>query len=132
MLKVQIIWFVLGFKPKTPMEERLAKMCVLPLLLAGILGSPNMETEELAVYLRELILHSSLKFGAWTPTKNSELIDSVRFLWYALPVNHSNILGVTCVGKARTVSARGDRILMRSNFCAHSCSLVARVVLLIT
>lgn len=66
------------------MEERLASMCVLPLLLAGVLGAPNMETEELAVYLRELILQSSLKFGAWTPTKNSELIDSVRFLWYAL------------------------------------------------
>lgn len=77
---------VSGFKPKTPMEERLAKMCVLPLLLAGVLSSPNMGTEELAVYLRELILQSSLNSGAWSPTKNSELIDSVRFLWYAIPV----------------------------------------------
>lgn len=73
------------------MEERLAKMCVLPLFLAGILGSPNMESEELAFYLRELILQSSLKSGAWTPSKNSELIDSVRFLWYVLSVNFHSL-----------------------------------------
>jgi hypothetical protein len=84
---------VKGFKPKTPMEERLAKMCVLPLFLAGILGSPNMESEELAVYLRELILQSSLKSGAWTPSKNSELIDSVRFLC-TFEQQHAVILGV--------------------------------------
>lgn len=79
------------------MEERLASMCVLPLLLVGVLGAPNMETEELAVYLRELILQSTLKSGAWTPTKNSELIDSVRFLWYAL-CHLSNVLDRISVG----------------------------------
>jgi hypothetical protein len=89
------------------MEERLASMCVLPLLLAGVLGAPNMETEELAVYLRELILQSSLKFGAWTPTKNSELIDSVRFLWYAL-CHHSNVLDIFSVKNKRT----GDRTVV--------------------
>jgi hypothetical protein len=83
------------------MEECLASMCVLPLLLAGVLGAPNMETEELAVYLRELILQSSLNFGACTPTKNSELIDSVRFLWYAL-CHHSNILDNFSVKNMRT------------------------------
>jgi hypothetical protein len=83
------------------MEERLASMCVPPLLLAGVLGAPNMETEELAVYLRELILQSSLKFGAWTPTKNSELIDSVRFLWYTL-CHHSNVLDKFSVKNMRT------------------------------
>jgi len=70
------------------MEERLANMCVLPLLLAGVLGSPHIEPQELSVYLRELILQSSLKSGAWAPTKNTELIDSVRFLWYMLPPSH--------------------------------------------
>ncbi|KAG0609564.1 hypothetical protein M758_8G193900 [Ceratodon purpureus] len=84
---------VKGFKPRTPMEERLASMCVLPLLLAGVLGAPNMGTEELAVYLRELILQSSLKSGAWTPIKNSELIDSVRFLC-TFEQQHAVILGV--------------------------------------
>lgn len=68
------------------MEERLANMCVLPLLLAGVLGSPSMETQELSVYLRELILQSNLKSGSWASTKNTELIDSVRFLWYILPL----------------------------------------------
>lgn len=84
---------VKGFKPRTPLEERLATMCVLPLLLAGVLGAPGMEPEDLAVYLRDLILRSSLTFGAWTPTKTSELIDSVRFLC-TFEQHHAVILGV--------------------------------------
>ena len=120
LLEVQVTWYVLGFKPRTPMEERLARMCVLPLLLAGVLGAPNMETEELAVYLRELILQSSLNFGAWTPSKNPELIDSIRFLWYAVS-HHSNALDNTLV---KTIIETGNRTLPSVNLSAQSFSLV--------
>lgn len=77
-----------GLKPRTPTEERLAVMCVLPLLLAGVLGAANMKEGELALYLRDLILQSTLKNGAWTPNRTPELIDCTRFLWYALPHLH--------------------------------------------
>lgn len=70
-----------GFKPRTVVEEQLAVMCVLPLLLVGVLGAPEMEKGQLAIYLRELILKSATKIGAWTSTRTPELIDSVRFLW---------------------------------------------------
>jgi hypothetical protein len=42
-----------------------------------------MKEGKLAQYLRELILQSSLKDGAWTSARALELIDAVRFLWYA-------------------------------------------------
>ena len=63
------------------MEEQLAVMCVLPLLLVGVLGAPGMEKGQLASYLRELILKSTTRIGAWASTRTPELIDSVRFLW---------------------------------------------------
>lgn len=68
-----------GLKPKTSVAERLAVMCVLPLLLTGILGFHSRQAQ-LAEYLRSLILRSTLKHGAWTPSHTPELIDAVRFL----------------------------------------------------
>lgn len=68
-----------GLKPKTAVAERLSVMCVLPLLLTGVLGVPSREAQ-LADYLRSLILRSTLKHGAWTPSNTPELIDAVRFL----------------------------------------------------
>lgn len=63
------------------MEEQLAIMCVLPLLLVGVLGAPEMENGQLALYLRELILKSTMKIGAWNSIRTPEYISSVRFLW---------------------------------------------------
>lgn len=55
-------------------------MCVLPLLLAGVLGAPG-KREQLLEYLRKLLVediseeHQSTKH---TP----EIIEAVRFLWF--------------------------------------------------
>jgi hypothetical protein len=84
---------VAGFLPRSPTEERLAVMCVLPVLLAGVLGAPNMKEGKLAQYLRELILQSSLKDGAWTSARALELIDAVRFLC-TFERQHGVIVGV--------------------------------------
>lgn len=73
---------IAGFKPLTPRAEQLARTCVLPLLLAGVYGAPNMKEGYLAEYLKNLVLQSSVKQGAWTPVHTPELIDAVRFLWY--------------------------------------------------
>lgn len=67
-------------KPRTVVEEQLAIMCVLPLLLVGVLGAPEMENGQLALYLRELILKSTMKIGAWNSIRTPEYISSVRFL----------------------------------------------------
>ncbi|CAM6092972.1 unnamed protein product [Calypogeia fissa] len=69
-----------GFKPLTPKAEQLARTCVLPLLLAGVLGAPNMPGENLANYLRDLVLQSSINQGSWTTLHSPELVDAVRFL----------------------------------------------------
>lgn len=73
-------YFIAGLRPKTAVAERLAAMCVLPLLLAGVLGAPS-KREQLADYLRKLLVDGSLKESQ--PTKhNAEIIDAVRFLWF--------------------------------------------------
>jgi len=66
-------------KPRTTVAERMAVMCVLPLILAGILGFHGRQAQ-LAEYLRSLILRNTLKHGAWTSSHTSELIDAVHFL----------------------------------------------------
>ncbi|KAK2986773.1 hypothetical protein RJ640_010998 [Escallonia rubra] len=67
-----------GLRPKTVVAERLATMCVLPLLLAGVLGSPG-KHEHLTEYLRNLLLQST--FQEDQPAKhNAEIYNSVRFL----------------------------------------------------
>ncbi|KAL5571309.1 hypothetical protein UlMin_020906, partial [Ulmus minor] len=67
-----------GLRPRTALAERLATMCVLPLLLAGVLGTPN-KHEELAEYLRKLLVEGTVKYTQSTKC-NAEIIDAVRFL----------------------------------------------------
>ncbi|RVW77484.1 LisH domain and HEAT repeat-containing protein KIAA1468-like [Vitis vinifera] len=67
-----------GLRPKTAIAERLATMCVLPLLLAGVLGAPY-KHEQLVEYLRNLLVQGTVKESQ--PTKrNAEIVDAVRFL----------------------------------------------------
>ncbi|KAL2651580.1 hypothetical protein R1flu_019708 [Riccia fluitans] len=82
-----------GMKPLTPRAEQLARTCVLPLLLAGIYGAPNMKEGFLSEYLKNLVLQSSVKQGAWTPIHTPELIDAVRFLC-TFELQHNAIVGV--------------------------------------
>ncbi|KAL7232019.1 hypothetical protein ACSBR2_010104 [Camellia fascicularis] len=67
-----------GLRPKTSVTERLATMCVLPLLLAGVLGSPS-KNEELTEYLRNLLVQSAVDEGQPT-RRHAEIVNSVRFL----------------------------------------------------
>ncbi|KAF5181624.1 Rab11-binding protein relch-like protein [Thalictrum thalictroides] len=67
-----------GLGPKTSVDEKLAIMCVLPLLLAGILGAFGRK-EQLAEYLRKLLVQSTVKEG-WSANRTAEIIDAVRFL----------------------------------------------------
>ncbi|KAL3700165.1 hypothetical protein R1sor_018187 [Riccia sorocarpa] len=82
-----------GMKPLTPRAEQLARTCVLPLLLAGIYGAPNMQEGYLSEYLKNLVLQSSAKQGAWTTIHTPELIDAVRFLC-TFEQQHNVIVGV--------------------------------------
>ncbi|KAL2499450.1 HEAT repeat-containing protein [Abeliophyllum distichum] len=65
-----------GLRPQTLVAERLASMCVLPLLLAGVLGHPS-KHEQLTKYLRNLLVQSSGQEGQ--PAKH-EIVNSVRFI----------------------------------------------------
>ncbi|KAG5623644.1 hypothetical protein H5410_008862 [Solanum commersonii] len=65
-----------GLKPKTAVAERLATIGVLPLLLAGVLGSPR-KHELLTEYLRNLLIQTS---GQESQTVKREIFFSVRFL----------------------------------------------------
>ncbi|KAL5726561.1 hypothetical protein ACHQM5_009596 [Ranunculus cassubicifolius] len=67
-----------GLQPRTSMDEKLAVMCVLPLLLAGILGASS-KKEQLEEYLRKLLVQNTIKEG-WTTNRTSQTIDAVRFL----------------------------------------------------
>ncbi|XP_075646838.1 uncharacterized protein LOC142617763 [Castanea sativa] len=66
-----------GLRPRTAVAEKLATLCVLPLLLAGVLGAPN-KHGQLAEYLRNLLVEGSMKESQ--PTKHNEIVDAVRFL----------------------------------------------------
>ncbi|KAM6567234.1 hypothetical protein CsatA_026362 [Cannabis sativa] len=67
-----------GLRPRTAVAERLATMCVLPLLLAGVLGASNMR-EKLAEYLKNLLVEGTTK-EAQSMKCNAEIVDAVRFL----------------------------------------------------
>ncbi|KAJ4822392.1 hypothetical protein Tsubulata_008929 [Turnera subulata] len=67
-----------GLRPKTAMAERLATTCVMPLLLAGVLGAPS-KRDELADYLRKQLVDNTIRESPSTKC-NSEIIDAVRFL----------------------------------------------------
>lgn len=65
-----------GLRPRTSVAKRLATMCVLPLLLAGVLGAPS-KHEQLVEYLRKLLVEGVTNQS----TKcNAEIVDAVRFL----------------------------------------------------
>eukprot|EP00271_Cylindrocystis_brebissonii_P003864 TRINITY_DN15108_c0_g1_i1.p1 TRINITY_DN15108_c0_g1~~TRINITY_DN15108_c0_g1_i1.p1 ORF type:complete len:1242 (-),score=288.02 TRINITY_DN15108_c0_g1_i1:856-4581(-) len=69
-----------SLKPVGVAGERLARMCVLPLLLTGVLGARGLREKTLADYLRELMLSTSLRSGPWSYQDSPDLIDAVRFL----------------------------------------------------
>lgn len=54
-------------------------MCVLPLLLAGVLGA-LCKHEQLAEYLRKLLVQGTVK-ESQPANRNAEIVDAVRFLW---------------------------------------------------
>ncbi|XP_057491573.1 LOW QUALITY PROTEIN: uncharacterized protein LOC130777300 [Actinidia eriantha] len=67
-----------GLKPKTAVAERLSAMCILPLLLAGVLGSPS-KYGQLTKYLRNLLVQSAMQEGQ--PTRHTaDIVNPVRFL----------------------------------------------------
>ncbi|GAV85558.1 hypothetical protein CFOL_v3_28994 [Cephalotus follicularis] len=67
-----------GLRPRTAVAERLATMCVLPILLAGVLGAPS-KHEQLADYLRKLLIEGPTKENQ-SAKRNGEIFDAVRFL----------------------------------------------------
>ncbi|KAF9595015.1 hypothetical protein IFM89_036033 [Coptis chinensis] len=67
---------ILVLQPKTSVSEKLAIMCVLPLLLAGILGTSSRK-DQLAEYLRKLLVQSTVREG-WSANRTSEIIDAVK------------------------------------------------------
>lgn len=71
------IIYITGLRPRTAVAKRLATMCVLPILLAGVLGAPS-KHEQLVEYLRKLLVEGVTNQS----TKcNAEIVDAVRFLW---------------------------------------------------
>ncbi|KAL8117968.1 hypothetical protein AgCh_015750 [Apium graveolens] len=67
-----------GIRPKSSVAEKLATMCVLPLLLAGVLGSPS-KRENLTEYLRNLLVQNAAEENQLV-RRNVEIVNSVRFL----------------------------------------------------
>lgn len=71
--------YIEGLKPKTILGARLATICVLPLLLAGVLGAPSKE-EELVHFLRKLLVEGT-KEESHSVNQYTEIVDAVRFFW---------------------------------------------------
>ncbi|TVT98278.1 hypothetical protein EJB05_56409 [Eragrostis curvula] len=69
---------VRGLRPKTSTAEKLAILCVFPLLLSGILGSPSSH-EQLEEYLRKVLIQNT-KDGSFSMHHTTEIINAVRFL----------------------------------------------------
>uniref|UniRef100_A0A453EU44 LisH domain-containing protein n=1 Tax=Aegilops tauschii subsp. strangulata TaxID=200361 RepID=A0A453EU44_AEGTS len=80
---------VRGFRPKTSVAEKIAIICVLPLLLSGILGSPS-SRQQLEEYLRKLLIQNT-KDGSFSMHHTAEIIDAIRFLWFVLCLNMQQI-----------------------------------------
>lgn len=80
LLTRSLVFLSAGLSPKTVVAERLATMCVLPLVLAGVLGSPS-KHEQLTEYLRNLLVQTTVQEDE--PGKlNADIVNSVRFLWF--------------------------------------------------
>lgn len=73
-LKVQPT--IRGLKPRTAVAERLASTCVLPILLAGVLGYSSMH-EQLTDYFRNLLVQASVEEGHQV---KHDTTNSIRFL----------------------------------------------------
>ncbi|KAD4888387.1 hypothetical protein E3N88_20460 [Mikania micrantha] len=67
-----------ALRPKIAIDKRIATLCVLPLLLAGVLGSPG-KHEVLTEYLRNLLVQSAELEGQ-SAIHNVDVYNSVRFL----------------------------------------------------
>lgn len=61
------------------MGERLATICVIPVLLAGVLGAPS-KHEELVQFLRKLLVEGT-KEENQPANQYTEIVDAVRFFW---------------------------------------------------
>ncbi|AQK91708.1 HEAT repeat-containing protein [Zea mays] len=79
---------VRGLRPKTSTAEKLAIMCVFPLLLSGILGSPS-SRQQLEEYLRKVLIQNT-KDGSFSMHHTTEIINAVRFL--CLFVEHHSVI----------------------------------------
>ncbi|XP_024983065.1 lisH domain and HEAT repeat-containing protein KIAA1468 homolog isoform X2 [Cynara cardunculus var. scolymus] len=69
---------VQGLRPKTTVAERIATLCVLPILLAGVLGAPSKQ-ELLTEYLRNLLVQSAAQEGQ-SAMHSADIYNAVRFL----------------------------------------------------
>ncbi|XP_076960727.1 uncharacterized protein LOC143637161 isoform X2 [Bidens hawaiensis] len=69
---------VKALRPKNAGDERIARLCVLPLLLAGVLGSPS-KHEVLTEYLRNLLIQGAELEGQ-SAMNSVDVYNSVRFL----------------------------------------------------
>ncbi|CAO2817223.1 unnamed protein product [Amaranthus hypochondriacus] len=78
-----------ALRPDSSVMERLATMCVMPLLLAGVLGAPC-KREHLEEYLKTILVQDTSD----EPQKCSgEIINAVRFLC-TFPEHHNMIFNI--------------------------------------
>lgn len=68
-----------GLRPRSVLAERLSASCVLPLLLAGVWGAPG-KRNQLAEYLRQLLLEDDNSKENPSTKHTPELINAVRFI----------------------------------------------------
>lgn len=67
-----------GLRPRTAVAQRLAIMCVLPIMLAGVLGAPS-KHEQLTEYLRRLLVQGTVTENQ--AKHEAEIFYAIRFLW---------------------------------------------------
>ncbi|CAN8300117.1 unnamed protein product [Cochlearia groenlandica] len=80
-----------GLKPRTVVANRLATLCILPLLLAGVLGAPS-KREELTNFLRQILVENKTK-ESQSSKHTTEVLDAVRFLC-TFEEHHNMIFGI--------------------------------------
>ncbi|XP_011097164.2 lisH domain and HEAT repeat-containing protein KIAA1468 homolog [Sesamum indicum] len=80
---------IIGSRPQTETFRRIATMCVLPLLLAGVLGHPS-KHEYLTEYLRNRLIQSSEQDDL---LEKLDIIHAVRFLC-TFEEHHSMIFNI--------------------------------------
>ncbi|KAL9226524.1 hypothetical protein vseg_002329 [Gypsophila vaccaria] len=78
-----------GLRPNGTVMERLATMCIMPLLLAGVFGAPS-QRDQLIEYLRKLLFQDNSKE---MQRRHAEIVDAVRFLCTFLE-HHSMIFDI--------------------------------------